>query len=73
MIRRTKEYILENKMIKNHSTVLVALSGGADVRRDMDSAVVVVSLPISMPMLREASTSDGKCTYRNRWCREPLV
>ena len=30
MIRRTKEYILENKMIKNHSTVLVALSGGAD-------------------------------------------
>ena len=27
MIRRTKEYILENKMIKNHSTVLVALSG----------------------------------------------
>lgn len=30
MIRRIKEYILENKMIKNHSTVLVALSGGAD-------------------------------------------
>ena len=30
MIRRTKDYILENKMIKNHSTVLVALSGGAD-------------------------------------------
>ena len=30
MIRLTKEYILENKMIKNHSTVLVALSGGAD-------------------------------------------
>ena len=30
MIRRTKEYILENKMINNHSTVLVALSGGAD-------------------------------------------
>ena len=30
MIRRTKDYILENKMINNHSTVLVALSGGAD-------------------------------------------
>lgn len=30
MIRQTKDYILENKMIKNHSTVLVALSGGAD-------------------------------------------
>ena len=29
MIRRTKDYILENKMINNHSTVLVALSGGA--------------------------------------------
>lgn len=30
MIKRTKDYILENKMINNHSTVLVALSGGAD-------------------------------------------
>ena len=30
MIRLTKDYILENKMINNHSTVLVALSGGAD-------------------------------------------
>ena len=32
MIRRTKEYILENKMIKNHSTVLVALSAFQAVR-----------------------------------------
>ncbi len=31
MVKQTKEYILENKMIKNHSTMLYfALSGGAD-------------------------------------------